>query len=161
MQDFLLPVVTYLLHMHSKYLTQDSKKTTIATFLPWEWQTNLWLCLPKEPPWLCTLQLLLCCRAKKNPRTCGGLGTGHSAECYMRHLCSIQIPQYLHEAGWTANGYMVGITQPRRVAATTVCSLFISSSVVSLVPLLVIAGRIQSGRRERSCTGSWGTVTYT
>jgi len=34
----------------------------------------------------------------------------------------IQIPQYLHEAGWTANGYTVGITQPRRVAATTVAS---------------------------------------
>lgn len=33
-----------------------------------------------------------------------------------------QIPQYLHEAGWTGNGFMVGITQPRRVAATTVAS---------------------------------------
>lgn len=31
-----------------------------------------------------------------------------------------QIPQYLHEANWTGNGYVVGITQPRRVAATTV-----------------------------------------
>ena len=32
----------------------------------------------------------------------------------------LQVPQYLHEAGWTANGFMVGVTQPRRVAATTV-----------------------------------------
>ncbi|KAG0022313.1 ATPdependent RNA helicase [Podila clonocystis] len=31
-----------------------------------------------------------------------------------------QIPQYLHEAGWTAKGKVVGCTQPRRVAATTV-----------------------------------------
>ncbi|CAG8812853.1 43026_t:CDS:10, partial [Gigaspora margarita] len=31
-----------------------------------------------------------------------------------------QIPQYLNEAGWTANGYVVACTQPRRVAATTV-----------------------------------------
>lgn len=33
-----------------------------------------------------------------------------------------QIPQYLHEAGWTANDYVVGITQPRRVAVTTVAA---------------------------------------
>ncbi|KAG0091246.1 ATPdependent RNA helicase [Podila epicladia] len=31
-----------------------------------------------------------------------------------------QIPQYLHETGWTAKGKVVGCTQPRRVAATTV-----------------------------------------
>ncbi|KAG0304257.1 hypothetical protein BGZ98_005744 [Dissophora globulifera] len=31
-----------------------------------------------------------------------------------------QIPQYLHEAGWTAGGRVVACTQPRRVAATTV-----------------------------------------
>ncbi|KAF9978779.1 hypothetical protein BGZ73_000426 [Actinomortierella ambigua] len=31
-----------------------------------------------------------------------------------------QIPQYLHEAGWTAQGRVVGCTQPRRVAAMTV-----------------------------------------
>ncbi len=33
-----------------------------------------------------------------------------------------QLPQYLHEAGWTAEGHVVGVTQPRRVAATTVAS---------------------------------------
>ncbi|KAL7753895.1 hypothetical protein RI367_000827 [Sorochytrium milnesiophthora] len=31
-----------------------------------------------------------------------------------------QLPQYLHEAGWTANGQLVACTQPRRVAATSV-----------------------------------------
>eukprot|EP00794_Sanderia_malayensis_P009822 gene9822-10830_t len=33
---------------------------------------------------------------------------------------STQIPQYLHESGWTDNGMVVAVTQPRRVAATTV-----------------------------------------
>ncbi|TPX58828.1 hypothetical protein SpCBS45565_g07893 [Spizellomyces sp. 'palustris'] len=33
-----------------------------------------------------------------------------------------QLPQYLHEAGWTANGHVVACTQPRRVAATTVAA---------------------------------------
>ncbi|XP_054429730.1 probable ATP-dependent RNA helicase DHX35 [Pteronotus mesoamericanus] len=33
---------------------------------------------------------------------------------------STQIPQYLAEAGWTAEGRVVGVTQPRRVAAVTV-----------------------------------------
>ncbi|KAG5984410.1 hypothetical protein E4U55_004872 [Claviceps digitariae] len=31
-----------------------------------------------------------------------------------------QIPQYLEKAGWCANGKIIGVTQPRRVAATTV-----------------------------------------
>ncbi|KAF9178107.1 hypothetical protein BGZ50_008054 [Haplosporangium sp. Z 11] len=31
-----------------------------------------------------------------------------------------EIPQYMHEAGWTAKGRVVACTQPRRVAATTV-----------------------------------------
>ncbi|NXB80271.1 DHX35 helicase, partial [Donacobius atricapilla] len=33
---------------------------------------------------------------------------------------STQIPQYLAEAGWTAEGRVVGVTQPRRVAAVSV-----------------------------------------
>lgn len=35
---------------------------------------------------------------------------------------STQIPQYLYEAGWCADGKIVGITEPRRVAATTLAS---------------------------------------
>ncbi|OKL58774.1 putative ATP-dependent RNA helicase DHX35 [Talaromyces atroroseus] len=31
-----------------------------------------------------------------------------------------QLPQYLDQAGWTADGKIIGVTQPRRVAATTV-----------------------------------------
>lgn len=47
----------------------------------------------------------------------------HAYSMSLVYPCSIrwyQIPQYLHEANWTGNGFVVGITQPRRVAATTV-----------------------------------------
>ncbi|KAF8458815.1 P-loop containing nucleoside triphosphate hydrolase protein [Terfezia claveryi] len=33
-----------------------------------------------------------------------------------------QIPQYLHQAGWTGDGKIIACTQPRRVAATTVAA---------------------------------------
>ena len=36
---------------------------------------------------------------------------------------STQIPQYLVEAGWGAEGHVIGVTQPRRVAAVTVSLL--------------------------------------
>ena len=29
------------------------------------------------------------------------------------------LPQYLHESGWTDGGRLVGVTEPRRVAATS------------------------------------------
>jgi len=35
---------------------------------------------------------------------------------------STQVPQYLLEAGWAANGHLIGVTQPRRVAVTTVAT---------------------------------------
>lgn len=35
---------------------------------------------------------------------------------------STQIPQYLLEAGWGAEGHVIGVTQPRRVAAVTVAT---------------------------------------
>ncbi|XP_035211481.1 probable ATP-dependent RNA helicase DHX35 isoform X1 [Stegodyphus dumicola] len=35
---------------------------------------------------------------------------------------STQIPQYLLEAGWAENNSVIGITQPRRVAATMLAS---------------------------------------
>jgi ATP-dependent RNA helicase DDX35 len=40
---------------------------------------------------------------------------------------STQVPQYLVEAGWAADGRMIGITQPRRVAVVTVCIIEIVS----------------------------------
>jgi ATP-dependent RNA helicase DDX35 len=33
-----------------------------------------------------------------------------------------ELPQYLHEAGWTSNNNVVACTQPRRVAATSVAT---------------------------------------
>eukprot|EP00929_Paragymnodinium_shiwhaense_P063190 TRINITY_DN31583_c0_g1_i1.p1 TRINITY_DN31583_c0_g1~~TRINITY_DN31583_c0_g1_i1.p1 ORF type:complete len:758 (+),score=134.90 TRINITY_DN31583_c0_g1_i1:74-2347(+) len=35
---------------------------------------------------------------------------------------STQLPQYLDEAGWTSEGYVVGVTLPRRLAAVTVAA---------------------------------------
>ncbi|XP_022253492.1 probable ATP-dependent RNA helicase DHX35, partial [Limulus polyphemus] len=32
---------------------------------------------------------------------------------------STQIPQYLLEAGWSSNGKQIGVTEPRRLSATT------------------------------------------
>uniref|UniRef100_A0A8C3HYJ5 DHX35 n=1 Tax=Chrysemys picta bellii TaxID=8478 RepID=A0A8C3HYJ5_CHRPI len=42
---------------------------------------------------------------------------------------STQIPQYLAEAGWTAEGRVVGVTQPRRVAAVSVSSFFFAIKI--------------------------------
>lgn len=35
---------------------------------------------------------------------------------------TLEIPQYLHEAGWTSQNLVVACTQPRRVAATSVAT---------------------------------------
>jgi len=43
---------------------------------------------------------------------CGAAGCGKST----------QLPQYLDEAGWTADGYVIGVTMPRRVAAVSVAA---------------------------------------
>lgn len=32
----------------------------------------------------------------------------------------VEVPQYLHEAGWSGGGYCIACTQPRRIAATSV-----------------------------------------
>lgn len=37
-------------------------------------------------------------------------------------MCETELPQYLHEAGWAADGKVIGCTQPRRVAATSVAA---------------------------------------
>jgi ATP-dependent RNA helicase DDX35 len=34
----------------------------------------------------------------------------------------LEIPQYLHEAGWASGGRVVACTQPRRVAAISVAT---------------------------------------
>ncbi|EEB11960.1 ATP-dependent RNA helicase, putative [Pediculus humanus corporis] len=35
---------------------------------------------------------------------------------------STQLPQYLYEAGWTEEGQIIGVTEPRRIAATTLAA---------------------------------------
>ncbi|RIA95786.1 pre-mRNA splicing factor [Glomus cerebriforme] len=45
---------------------------------------------------------------------------------------STQLPQYLHEAGWTAGDRVVACTQPRRVAAITVADRVASEMNVKL-----------------------------
>jgi hypothetical protein len=36
-------------------------------------------------------------------------------------MCA-EVPQYLHEAGWTAGNRMIACTQPRRLAASAVAA---------------------------------------
>jgi len=35
---------------------------------------------------------------------------------------SLEIPQYLHESGWSSGGRVIACTQPRRVAVTSVAA---------------------------------------
>lgn len=65
-----------------------------------------------------------------------------------------QIPQYLHEANWTGNGYVVGITQPRRVAATTVSIHYHCHNENILCGILI--GCSKGSRWTRCNAGTWG-----
>jgi hypothetical protein len=38
------------------------------------------------------------------------------------YVCNIELPQYLYESGWAAEGRIIACTQPRRVAATSVAT---------------------------------------
>ena len=38
------------------------------------------------------------------------------------YLFPTEIPQYLHESGWSAGGRVIACTQPRRVAVTSVAT---------------------------------------
>ncbi|KAI7836590.1 hypothetical protein COHA_009551 [Chlorella ohadii] len=59
-----------------------------------------------------TEQLLYLVEAHATTVVVGETGSGKTT----------QLPQYLHEAGWTGGGRMVACTQPRRVAAMTVAA---------------------------------------
>ena len=39
-----------------------------------------------------------------------------------RGFADLELPQYLHEAGWASENNVIGCTQPRRVAATSVAT---------------------------------------
>ncbi|XP_003384417.3 PREDICTED: probable ATP-dependent RNA helicase DHX35 [Amphimedon queenslandica] len=62
-----------------------------------------------------------------------------------------QIPQYLHEANWTGNGYIVAVTQPRRIAVTTVASRVADERGV------VLGHEVGYSIRFDDCTDSKGT----
>ena len=57
--------------------------------------------------------------------------------CFKTPGC-FQIPQYLHEAGWTKNGFVVGITQPRRMAATTVSRFEMQHISIASLPVRLL-----------------------
>ncbi len=48
------------------------------------------------------------------------------------HSHPLEIPQYLYEAGWAAEGNIIACTQPRRVAATSVAGR-VASEVGSIL----------------------------
>ena len=72
--------------------------------------------------------------------------------CSIRLSTYFQVPQYLHEAGWSANGFTVGVTQPRRVAATTVgtvhptCMTFFLDKQLHLFICMQVASRVAEER---------------
>ncbi|GAO47206.1 hypothetical protein G7K_1416-t1 [Saitoella complicata NRRL Y-17804] len=65
-----------------------------------------------------------------------------------------QIPQYLHEAGYTANGKKVGCTQPRRVAAMSVAAR-VAEEVGTKV-----GGEVGYAIRFEDCTSEKTVIKY-
>ena len=55
---------------------------------------------------------------------CGQTGCGKSTRTGLVQSVSlmIELPQYLYETGWTSPTASIAVTQPRRVAATTVAA---------------------------------------
>ena len=53
---------------------------------------------------------------------CCRLTTTMAEATRLRACLTTEIPQYLHEAGWTNDNLVVACTQPRRVAATSVAT---------------------------------------
>lgn len=78
--------------------------------------------------------------------------------------------QYLLEAGWAAEGKVIGVTQPRRVAAVSVspstarsflCSLFETGllQILHVSPDWLIGSQPRS-RRARCPAGAWGGLHH-
>jgi ATP-dependent RNA helicase DDX35 len=71
-------------------------------------------------------KLLWCIEKYQCVIVVGQTGCGKSTRkcpALLRHrILTAEIPQYLHEAGWTNNNLVVACTQPRRVAATSVAT---------------------------------------
>lgn len=65
-----------------------------------------------------------------------------------------QVPQYLHEAGFTANGKKVGCTQPRRVAAMSVAARVAEELGVKL------GSEVGYSIRFEDCTSEQTVIKY-
>lgn len=65
-----------------------------------------------------------------------------------------QIPQYLHEAGFTANGKKIGCTQPRRVAAMSV------SARVAVEMGVKLGNEVGYSIRFEDCTSERTVLKY-
>ena len=76
---------------------------------------------------------------------------------YANILTSIaELPQYLYEAGWAADGNIIACTQPRRVAATSVAGR-VATEVGS-----ILGDEVRySSARYHICTDEWFEVGYT
>lgn len=59
---------------------------------------------------------------------------------------STQVPQYLYEGGWAADGRVIAVTQPRRVAAATVCCLGLPRSAANIPASSYVSKRWNRGR---------------
>lgn len=72
--------------------------------------------------------------------------------------------QYLLEAGWAAEGKVIGVTQPRRVAATSVRKPFSSAYVWAWTPAAVSkrvhTGGQSCGRGERGVSRARGGIHH-
>ena len=68
------------------------------------------------------LQLLYLLESKQVVIVVGQTGSGTRAFWFYFLGKTTQIPQYLHEAGWTQGGRQISCTQPRRIAATTIAT---------------------------------------
>lgn len=64
-----------------------------------------------------------------------------------------QLPQFLHEAGWTDSGYQVVCTQPRRVAAVSIAQRVAEETGTQLGELVGYAVRFdETSTQVGGCT---------
>ena len=61
-----------------------------------------------------------------------------------------QIPQYVHQAGWTDHGFKVVCTQPRRVAAISIAARVAGEMNASLGGVVGYAVRFDANASERT-----------
>lgn len=72
---------------------------------------------------------------------------------------SAEIPQYLHESGWSLDGNIVACTQPRRVAVTSVATR-VATEVGSVLgdEVRAVTVQVKYGLRVSHCHCRWATL---